>query len=604
MAPVKSTILNDYATRGCNHSSLFIGEKGRRRRVYGLSLLACAWSCLLIGRLFSLQVSSSDFWQGKATNQHFSEVKLSSERGPVYDRNGQLLAVSVPAGSIAVRPRRVANKQETAEKLAAALNMDSAHIAKLLESPQPFVWVKRQIPRLLAQKVAALEIPGVELELEAKRFYPYKQAASTLIGRVGIDGNGLSGLEARYDRLLSGEQLKAKFTRDGWGHRIQEDINTEEPFSLPRGSELHLTLDASMQYILDDELEAARKNSAATAALGVLVDTETGDILALGQSPSFNFNEDNIKTGTALTNRVVETVFEPGSIMKPIVAAAAINSGVIRSTDIVDCERGAYRFGGHTIKDTHRVGAVPFRDVIVHSSNIGMTKVGAKMGRDRLYDSLTMFGFGALQGLNLPGETKGILRNKANWSTVDIATHAFGQGIAVTPLQMVRALSAIANGGVLPNLRLVQDKEFVPGHRIISEEAAASVRDMMFGVVEDAHGTGKRGAIPGVRVGGKTGTAQKARKDGRGYAPGKYMASFMGFVDASDIQLDEKLALLITIDEPTQGSIYGGTAAAPVFKNVMTRVLQLLATRHRLKNIPEERYVAAKSSFVPAVYRE
>lgn len=579
----------DYAAQVKRASRGSVQARGRQQRILFIALLAVTWSSILVFRLASLQLFAADFWQSWGVKQHFSEVKIASERGPVYDRNGQLLAVSVPAGSIYVRPKQVKDKEYTTLALTETLDIDPVQIRKALNSKQPFVWIKRQIPRVHAQRVEDLKLPGVGQILEARRFYPYNQAGSTLIGRVGIDGNGLSGLEARYDHLLSGELLKTKVTRDALGNIIHDLNSVDDHFELPKGSGLHLTIDAAMQYILDEELEIGREAAGAAGALGALVNAETGEILALGQAPSFNFNEDKVSSHSALINKTVETVFEPGSIMKPIVTAAALDSGVVKATDIIDCERGAYRFGGHTIKDTHKVGAVSVHDVVVHSSNIGMTKIGTKLGKDRLYDSLEKFGFGQAIGLNLPGETKGILRKKSDWSTVDIATHSFGQGVAVTPLQMLRALSAIVNGGVMPELSIIAGQNgYERGRRVVSESAAADVREMLFSVVEDQHGTGKRAAIDGVRIGGKTGTAQKARKDGRGYAQGLYMASFMGFADASQINLKEKLALIVVIDEPHKVSIYGGTLAAPVFKNTMTRVLHLLATRHQLKGSAKE----------------
>ena len=576
----------DYADRvGSSFCSNKVRESSRRSRLCWIVFFALLWSMGIVYRLASLQLFGSDFWRSRGQRQHFSEVKIAAERGPIYDRNGQLMAVSVPASSIYVRPREINKKKrkKAIQIISTLLELEPERVEKAFDSQQPFVWLKRQVPRVYAEQLDNYKIAGVGHLLEARRFYPYKQAGSALIGRVGIDGNGLSGLEARYEKLLSRDIIKSKVIRDAKGNIITGNDDSLDHFEIPKGQDLHLTLDASIQYILDEELEKGRNEFSARAALGAIVDTKTGDILALGQAPTFNFNEDKIAGREALLNRAIETVFEPGSIMKPIVTAAALQGGVVHPTDIIDCGSGVYRYGGHNIKDTHRVGAVSVKDVVVHSSNIGMTKIGIKMGRDLLYDSLDRFGFGHPIGLNLPGETRGILRKKKDWSMVDIATHSFGQGVAVTPLQMLRALSSIVNGGILPNLRVIDDGNFEPGERILSEKTANDVREMMFAVVEDPHGTGKRAAIKGVRIGGKTGTAQKAREGGRGYAAGKYMASFMGFADAEAINIDDKLALIVVVDEPHKGSIYGGTVAAPIFKKVMTRVLYLLATRQRVK---------------------
>ncbi len=573
----------------------------RRRRIALLIALAVAWSGLLVWRLMSLQIYQPDFWRVTARKQHFSEIKIASERGPIYDRNNQLLAVSVPAGSVYVRPAEVRDKGLAAAQLAEVLDLPREKVRALFNSTQPFVWVKRQIPRVYADRVASLKLDGVGYLLESRRFYPYNESASVLIGKVGVDGNGLSGLEALYDRRLSGEQFRTVVTRDALGNMIQ-DVSAEA-FRLPKGAALRLTIDASMQMILDEELAAGREAAAAKAALGVLVDAVTGEVLAMGQAPSANFNDEKLFSHDDMINRVVETVFEPGSIMKPIVAAAALEGGSVTPQEVINCENGRYRFGRHTIKDVHGFADLSFHDVVVRSSNIGMTKVGARLGRDRLYRSLHAFGFGQPVGLGLPGETRGILRRAENWAAVDVATHSFGQGVAVTALHMVRALSAIVNGGYLPELRVIADHSAAPPVKLISDSSAQAVRDMMYAVVEDEHGTGKKAVISGVRIGGKTGTAQKARKDGRGYAPGLYMASFMGFADAGAIGIRKKLALIIVVDEPHAGSIYGGSVAAPVFQKVMKRVLHLLSTQVEL-NVPstEGRYDAEEGALLPAAY--
>jgi len=563
-----------------------LNEINKGTRFFRLSciyVIALIWSFAVVVRLFMLQLGDTDFWRNWGKKQHYSKIELAPERAPMYDRNGKLVAVSVPNGSVYIRPKQV--KKKDREKIVLALtetlDVDPDFLRKLLDSKQPFVWVKRQIPKEIAERIKEFSFRGVGYEIEPKRYYPYNEAGGALIGRVNIDGKGLSGLEALYDKFLSGNAMKAIVTRDALGHKIIEKgkLNNFEP---PKGNDLHLTIDIEMQQILDQELMKGREEFAAKAALGALVNAMTGDIWALGQAPSYNFNKSKIEAKDALMNRTIEMVFEPGSIMKPIVTAAALDFGVVRPTDIIDCEAGRYRFGGHTIKDTHHVGAVTVSDVVVHSSNIGMTKIGEKLGRDNLYEALVNFGFGQAIGLGLSGETSGILRKKERWSTVDIATHSFGQGVAVTPLQMIRALSSVVNGGILPKLRVIDNGEGLTGNRIITAKTAAEMRDIMFQVVESDHGTGKKAAIKGIRIGGKTGTAQKARKDGRGYAAGKYVASFMGFADASSIGVNDRLALIIMVDEPSKGSIYGGTVSAPIFRNTMIRVVHELARRQHL----------------------
>lgn len=554
-----------------------------RLRIIGL--FALAWTALLLHRMYSLQVSDFETWQDWAIKQHVSEVEVASERGPVLDRNGKLLAVSVPAESVYVRPKQVKEKEKAAKELAKQLEMKPSVIAEKLASNQPFVWIKRQIPRFQVERVTALKIQGVGTVMESRRFYPYNQAASALIGKVGVDGVGLSGIESLYEAKLHEDHVRTKGTRDAFGKIIQVNQDGEtESFEVPKGDALKLTIDADVQLIMDEELEIGRKEANAKAAMAVMIDSDTGEILALSQSPSFNFNNPASDSKNALKNLLVEAVFEPGSTMKPIVAAAAIDAGVVSPKDMVNCENGRFRYSTHTVKDVHPSGTVSFYDVVVRSSNIGMTKVGLKLGSDRLYTYLRQFGFGQNTGLGLAGESGGILRNVNSWAKIDTATHSFGQGVAVTPLQVVRAVAAISNGGTLPKLTVVSTGTPPPGERVVSERAALAAKEMMFGVVEDEHGTGSKAKIEGLRVGGKTGTAQKASPTGRGYMSGKYVASFVGFVDGAPMGVPKNFTAMVIMDEPRAKSIYGGTLAAPVFKQVMERSIKFMATRSQLGN--------------------
>ncbi len=555
-------------------------------RLRMLGFFSLLWVAGLVWRLYSLQIADFETWQDWALKQHVSELQIASERGPVLDRNGKFLAVSVPAESVYVRPKQIADKDKAARELARLLEMKVSDLSVKLKSKQPFVWIKRQIPRFQAENLATLSLPGVGTVIESRRFYPYNQASSALIGKVGIDGIGLSGIESLFEKRLHVEHVKTQVTRDAFGKITQfvsDDDDKEAPFALPKGNPLRMTIDADLQIIMDEELEQGRKAANAKQAMAVMVDSDTGEIVALSQSPSYNFNIPSAGSKNELRNLLIEAVFEPGSVMKPIVAAAAIDAGVATPRDIIDCENGRFPFSTHTIKDVHPSGVISFRDVIVRSSNIGMTKVGIRMGSDRLYSYLRKFGFGQSTKLGLAGESGGILRPVGGWSKVDVATHSFGQGVAVTPLQVVRAVAAIANGGVLPQLSVVMDDYGIPkGERIISEKAAELARDMMFGVVEDEHGTGGNAKIEGLRVGGKTGTAQKAAQQGRGYQAGAYVASFVGFADGTPMGVRRNLTTMVIMDEPHGKSIYGGTLSAPVFQRVMERSFKFLSTRYEL----------------------
>ncbi len=557
----------------------------RPMRLRLIGFLSILWSGLLVGRLYSLQVSDFETWQDWALKQHVAEVEVASERGQVLDRNGKLMAVSIPAQSIYVRPKQVKDRERAVKDLSKLLEMKPSEVRARLDSTQPFVWLKRQVLRYQAEKVSALNLPGVGTVLEARRFYPYNQAASALIGKVGVDGTGLSGIESLYEKRLHEDHVKTTATRDAFGKIIHVSDGAEgvEGFSPPKGAALRLTIDADLQIIMDEELEIGRKNANAKQAMAVMIDSDTGEIVALSQSPSYNFNKPSGESKDMLRNLLVEAVFEPGSVMKPIVAAAAMDAGVVTPDDKINCENGRFPFSKHTIKDVHPSGTVTFYDVVVRSSNIGMTKVGIRLGSDRLYHYLRKFGFGSSTGLGLAGETNGILRSERTWAKVDVATHSFGQGVAVTPLQVVRAVAAIANGGVLPTLSVVIDEHGIPqGERVVSEKAASAAREMMYGVVEDEHGTGAKAKIDGLRIGGKTGTAQKANPKGRGYMAGTYVASFVGFADGSPVGVPRNLTAMVIIDEPRAKSIYGGTLAAPVFQRIMDRTFRFISTRTEL----------------------
>lgn len=577
-----------FSKRASGASHVLAGQRPMRLRILGV--FALIWTGLLLHRMYSLQVSDFETWQDWAIKQHVSEVEIASERGPVLDRNGKLLAVSVPTESVYVRPKQIKDKDALAKKLGELLEVKPSVLRGKLNSEQPFVWIKRQVPRYQVEKVVAMNLQGVGTVLESRRFYPYNQAASALIGKVGIDGVGLSGIESLYEKKLHEDHVKTIGTRDAFGKIIQVNQGPDgESFVVPKGDSLRLTIDADLQLIMDEELEVGRKEAKAKQAMAVMIDSNTGEIIALSQSPSYNFNNPATDSKNALRNLLVEAVFEPGSVMKPIVAAAAIDAGVVKDSDLINCEKGRFRYSTHTIKDVHPSATISFFDVVVRSSNIGMTKVGLKLGSEQLYAYLRKFGFGYNTDLGLAGESGGIFRNVKNWSKIDTATHSFGQGIAVTPLQVVRAVAALANGGILPQLSVVSDEKGVPmGTRVVSEKAANAARDMMYGVVEDEHGTGAKAKIPGLRVGGKTGTAQKASPKGRGYMAGAYVASFVGFVDGTPLGVPRSLTAMVIMDEPRAKSIYGGTLAAPVFQKVMERSFKFLATKNQLGNAASE----------------
>lgn len=551
-------------------------EKVRKWRRFWLITIVLIWICILFARLYYIQILDKYHLQDRGENQHVKTVTIMSERGSILDRYGKPMALSIEAPSVYVHPHKIKDKEKVSQVLSKILSMDEAEISNKLNSKSPFVWIKRKTSREVAEKIAALKDPAIGTQKEFKRIYPYSRAASTLIGKVGMDEKGLSGLEAVFDKKLRGKPINEVIAKDALGHTIK--YHNVDLFMVPKGEDINLTIDADLQLIVDEEVQNAKENLNANAVIATMIDAFTGDILAMSQSSSINFNADSVDSQSDLKNLVIETVFEPGSIFKPIVAAIAYDLGIVKESENFDCENGRYYYGGKVIKDSHPSGILSFRDVIVRSSNIGMVKIGDRLGKEKLYKALSAYGIGKLIDLDFSGQTAGIFRNYKNWAKIDVATHSFGQGVAVTSLQILRAISSFANGGQLPELRLLKTKP-IKMERIISKKTADFIKGVLVDVVEDPHGTGKKARLDGYIVGGKTGTAQKAKKNGRGYEEGKYIASFVGFVDTSSLNIPIMPLLIVSVDEAHSDSIYGGALAGPVFQKIMMRSMERLQKR-------------------------
>jgi cell division protein FtsI (penicillin-binding protein 3) len=556
----------------------------RVRRLRFFLLLPCLWGLGLTARLFSLQVADVETWR----RQHLYNQTFSSHRGEILDRWDKTLAKSIPVESLSVRPAEVKEDlRSVASKLSNILKISQKDIFNKLSSKKPFVWIERNLPIVVAQQIAELKIAGLEIEKKQRRAYPYREAAGALLGRVSSEGRGLSGLEQKFDQKLLGSSISASMIKDARGNFIapswfslHSGLNRVESEVPP----LRLTIDAEIQAIMAAELEVSIKAYKAKSAYAMMVDAMTGEILGMAQAPSVNLNQEHIRSVDALKNHVVQSTFEPGSTMKPIVAAAALESKKILPDELLDCENGKYRFGGHTIHDKHPMKLVSLREILVRSSNIGMGKIGERMGADDVYTAIKDFGFGEIVDVSLPGGRSGTLRKVSGWAEIDTATHSFGQGVSVTVPQMVRAYAALANGGKLPALHLVREaQEGGSFKRVLSEATAQQVRSMLRGVVEEEDGTGREAFVPGVIVGGKTGTAQKARTDGKvGYDPHKVLTSFVGFADGMSIAVPHTMVLMVVVDEPKTKSNFGSTIAAPVFSNIMQSTFRYLSLRYEL----------------------
>jgi len=532
------------------------------------------------GRAFHLQVLQGDRLMRLGERQHLKEWIVLPKRGAVFDRSGEPLALSMESQSVYARPRRVQDPEKLGETLAQVLKLRAADVKRKLTSDKPFVWIKRQVSAPEAEKIQALNPPGIGMFYEPNRHYPQGQLAGQVIGFVGRDSEGLEGLELKYNDYIRGEAGSSVTERDALGRRVL--VQGVERLRIPPGSDIHLTLNTAIQHSAEKELESAVLKYRAKAGVAIVVEPFTGEVLALANYPAFDPNNYTRHTPEEWRNRSVTDSFEPGSTFKTILAAAALEEGVVGKEDLFYCEMGRYAFGGKIIHDTHPHGWLPFSKILQVSSNIGFTKVAEKLKKDRYFKYIQKFGFGQPSAIDLPGEVSGLVRKPESWSKVDLATHAFGQGISATPVQMVMAYAAIANGGFLmrpyvtrravsPQGEVMLEMQPHVIRRVISERTAKLLADMLKGVTNEG-GTGVMANVDGFEVAGKTGTAQKADPVNGGYAAKKRVASFVGFVPADR----PRLVALVLIDEP-EVSVYGGVVAAPVFRNIAQAALRHLA---------------------------
>jgi cell division protein FtsI (penicillin-binding protein 3) len=529
------------------------------------------------GRAFYLQVLQGDRLMRLGQRQHLKEWTVLPKRGAVFDRAGEPLALSLEAQSVYARPRRIQDIAKTGRELARILKIGAAEIKDKLSPAKPFVWIKRQISPNEAGQIQALNIDGIGMFYEPHRYYPQGQLAGQVIGFVGRDAEGLEGLELRYNDYIRGETGSSMTERDALGRRVL--VEGIEGLRIPAGGDIHLTLDTSIQHLAEKELEASIAKYRAKAGVALAVEPRTGEILALANYPMFNPNNYSTESSEQRRNRAVTDSFEPGSTFKTILAAAALEEGIVDKDDLFFCEYGKYTYAGRIIHDTHPHGWLPFSKILQVSSNIGFSKVADKLKKERYFKYIEKFGFGQTTGIDMPGEAAGLLRRPETWSGIDLATHAFGQGLSATPLQMVMAYAAIANGGFLMRPYVVRRAMSPKGEvlvenqphvvrRVISERTARSVASMLKDVTNEG-GTGKMAKVEGFDVAGKTGTAQKVDHINGGYDAKKRVASFIGFVPADE----PRLVLLVVVDEP-QSNVYGGVVAAPVFQNIARGALR------------------------------
>jgi len=532
----------------------------------------------LLGRLGYLQVLKHDEYLRLAESQHAKAVALHPKRGPILDRHGQVLAVSSGAETLYALPHRIDDTGRLARRLAPLLGEPAADIARRVDSAKRFVFVKRRLPPPTAQAVRELKEPALGFLEESLRLYPNRELAAHVVGFEGAEGKGLGGIEQAWDAHLAGQEGRALVERDALGREV---TGAPVVLKVPHpGQGVMLTLDATLQYIAEKEIDAAWRRTRARAAMAVALDPRTGDVLAIAIRPTFNPNAFSAASDDERRNRAVTDPFEPGSTFKVILAAAALEEGVVRPGDRVYGENGAITIARTTIHDWKKYGWLTFSEVLQNSSNVGSIKVGLLLGKERYYKHMTGFGFGTPTGLGLPGESRGQLRAPDRWSGLSLATMSIGQEISVTALQIVSAFGAVAHGGRLMQPRIVRAlldgngrevQRFEPKvvRQVISPETARTLTGMMTRVVSE--GTGHNAAIAGFEVAGKTGTAQKLDPATRRYSRAPGVLSFVGFAPADD----PRIAMLVMLDEP-KNEQWGSEAAAPIFAAIGREALRYL----------------------------
>jgi len=556
--------------------------KRNRLRLGCVKMVFLAVFLIVGGRAFQLQLFQGDRLMRLGERQHLKEWIVLPKRGAVYDRGNEPLALSLESQSVYVRPHRLQHPAAASLTLAGILKMKPADVARKLSAQKPFVWLKRQISPVEAEQIQALRMDGIGMYIEPTRYYPQGELAGQLLGFVNRDSEGLEGIELKYNDYIRGAAGSAVSERDALGRRVL--VEGVEGLRVPPGSDVHLTIDAPIQHLAEKELEGAIQKYRAKAGVAIVVDPATGEVLALANYPAFDPNKATQQSADQRRNRAVTDSFEPGSTFKTILAAAALEEGVVGKDDLFYCEMGKYLYAGRVIHDTHPHGWLPFAKILQVSSNIGFTKVADKLKKDRYFRYISKFGFGQVTGLDVPGEVPGLLRKPETWAGIDLATHAFGQGLSTTPMQMVMAYAAIANGGILmrpyvtrkvvsPQGEVLVENQPQIVRRVISEKTAKLLSSMLRDVTNEG-GTGTEAKIDGFEVAGKTGTAQKAERGS--YSAKKRVSSFVGFVPADN----PRLVSLVLVDEP-EGNVYGGIVAAPVFRNIAQGALRQLAVAPR-----------------------
>jgi cell division protein FtsI (penicillin-binding protein 3) len=565
------------------------------RRLYIFAALLFLWICVICFRLVRLQVVKYGDFVQRAQRQQNRTIPVQPRRGNIYDRNGYELAMSIDVDSVFAVPSEVHDQETTAVILGRVLDMAPQEIVARLQSNRNFAFIKRKIDAETASRVRELNLRGIYFRKEPKRFYPKRELAAQVLGYVGMDDEGLGGLEREFDddlRGIPGQELISIDARRKWFSRVEKPPDP--------GQNLVLTIDQTIQYIAEKELDQGMEDTKAVAGTVVVENPRTGEILALVNRPTFNPNVFNSVPKEALKNRAVSDIYEPGSVFKIVTYSAAIDQHVVTPDDKVDCQHGSINVFGMQIHDHESLGVITIAEALAHSSDVAAIKVGMKLGDQRLYHYIHEYGFGQQTGIELPGETRGMAKPVNHWSKVSIGAISMGQEIGVTPLQTISLVSTIANDGVYTPPRIVAgelppDSKALPvvfhpaqQHRVVSSMTAVQMKKMMEGVV--LFGTARRAILEGYTIAGKTGTAQRVDPQTGVYSKTKYVASFIGFTPVNT----PAITIAVILDSPV-GLHQGGQVCAPVFKRIAEQVLEYLHVPHDLdvKNAQRQTLLAS-----------
>lgn len=562
-------------------------------RLYTLGAILALWCCGIGLRLVYLQIFRYGDFEQRAQHQQQRTTEVAAKRGIIYDRAGRELAMSIAVDSVFAVPTEMPDLAGSISLIARISKADPRELLAKCRASRTFCWVARKADAETAGRIKSLNLRGIYFQKESKRFYPKRELAAQVLGYVGMDDEGLSGIEREYDAKLRGRPGRMLISVDArrkWFGSVEKQ---PEP-----GESVVLTIDQQIQYIAERELQTAMEQTHAESGTIVIENPHTGEILALANRPTFNPNLSREISPASLKNHAVSDVYEPGSTFKLVTISAALDEKLTRPDEVFDCQMGSIVFNGMRIRDSRPHGLLPVSEILAESSDVGSIKIGMRLGDDRFYKYIRAFGFGQQTGIELPGETKGLSKPPSRWSRVSIAAISMGQEIGITPLQLTGLISTMANDGVWVAPRIVattatpqstpQMIAFHPGEqrRVISPLTAAQMRQMMQGVV--LHGTGKKALLEGYSAAGKTGTAQKVDPATHAYSHTKYVASFAGFAPIND----PEITVAVILDSAV-GLHQGGQVSAPVFQRVAQQVLEYLHTPHDVELPPNRQVLMA-----------